>query len=390
MKKRKITIFIIVVVAIVLTAIHFVYNRSDLVVEGRIIGAKSDMIYLERFSTSKGDILDSVRLSKDGSFSFRVKKSPEEPTFYELKCNWERIPILASRGESITVETIGNFSLNYTIDGSEESELLRTFYQPYMKGAAELRKITSRYAAKRGDGRDLGEISKVYNKKYQEIKQEQLKFIIANKGMMASLYALMQHLPGDEYLVDEMSDLIYKRTVAEELEAHYPNSAYVRMLNRSIEERVNLLKLMSNIKSLGYPDIEMNDVFGRKVSLSSFAGSVILVDFWAADLTQSNQNNLALKELFKRYHDDGFEIYQIGINDSRTKWIDAIQLQKLPWISVSDLRGNGSAALRIYNVTKLPSNILISKGGDIVARDLFGEELEMLIQREVKVQLEEK
>ena len=72
----------------------------------------------------------------------------------------------------------------------------------------------------------------------------------------------------------------------------------------------------------------------------------------------------------------GFEVYQVAIDTSKPLWINAVQEQQLPWISVSDLRGRGSAALGLYNVQKLPTNFLIDKEGVIVARDIRGEELE--------------
>ena len=72
----------------------------------------------------------------------------------------------------------------------------------------------------------------------------------------------------------------------------------------------------------------------------------------------------------------GFEVYQVAIDTSKAIWITAVQEQQLPWVSVSDLRGRGSAALGLYNVQKLPTNFLIDRNGTIVARDIYGEKLE--------------
>ena len=72
----------------------------------------------------------------------------------------------------------------------------------------------------------------------------------------------------------------------------------------------------------------------------------------------------------------GFEVYQVAIDTSKATWITAVQEQQLPWISVSDLRGRGSAALGLYNVQKSPTNFLLDKEGNIVARDIHGKELD--------------
>lgn len=381
--KLRIVAAVVVVAAVVALSIYYMIGGAQLTIEGRIVGAKGETLYLDRYTTTRGVTIDSVALSPNGSFKFRVAETPSDPTYYELRSSWDRIPLLASRGENIEINTIGSMALNYTVDGSAESELLRSFYQPYMRSAAELSEITSRYASKSRDGIDVGDITKAYNEKYREIKQDQIKFIIANKSHMSALYALMQHLPGDEYLVSESSDIIYKRTIAESLAESYPNSAYVSMLLKDIAERERVAKLMSSVKELGYPEIEMNDMYGKKIALSSLEGRVIVVDFWSPSVSASNQNNLSLKELYKKYRDQGFEIFQVGVSNSRTEWIDAVQLQKLPWTSVSDLRGGASSVLRLYNVQSVPSNILISKGGDIVARDLFGAALDRAVAREL-------
>lgn len=90
--------------------------------------------------------------------------------------------------------------------------------------------------------------------------------------------------------------------------------------------------------------------FGRKVRLSSLQGKVVLVDFWSAELGNSNAINAELKEVYAEYADRGFEIYQIGVDVSKDIWINAVQEQQLPWILVCDFRGRNSPALGLYNV----------------------------------------
>ena len=90
----------------------------------------------------------------------------------------------------------------------------------------------------------------------------------------------------------------------------------------------------------------------------------------------SNALNADLKELYDKYHDQGFEVYQIAVETSKPTWINTVQEQNLPWISVCDLRGEASSALTLYNIRKLPANYLIDRKGDIVAKDLYGTSLE--------------
>ncbi len=386
MKQRNIIIIsLLVAICAALALLHRALNTSTIIVEGRIVGARGDVIYLERHNGTKHSTIDTLKIPARGEFRFKIGDAPEEPTLFELRCGDEKIPLLAKGGESIEINTLGNIALNYTVNGSEESELLRKFYQPYLDQASELKSIATEYATKQRMGENTDTLALQYSTLYQEIKREQLKFIITNKSSIAAIYALMQYLPGDRHLINEVSDVIYQRTVMEAVAERYPKSEYLKFLRNMVESQEALYELINNSNTLNYPELEMNDPYGKRVSLSSLDGSVILLDFWSAELSESNRSNAELKEIYERYRERGFEIYQVGIDNSKAHWIGAIQQQKLPWISVSDLRGGNSTALRLYNITTLPANVLISKRGEIVERNLFGAELEAAIKREVEI-----
>ena len=187
-----------------------------------------------------------------------------------------------------------------------------------------------------------------------------------------------QRLPGDAFLFNGDSDVVYYRTVAEALEKSYPESPYLQSLLAEITRMDARMSLSTRITEAKYPDLELMDMYGKKVSLSSLAGKVILLDFWSAELGTSNALNADLKEIYRKYADApvGFEVYQVAIDTSKATWITAVQEQQLPWISVSDLRGRNSTSLGLYNVQKIPTNFLLDKEGNIVARDIHGKELD--------------
>ena len=120
--------------------------------------------------------------------------------------------------------------------------------------------------------------------------------------------------------------------------------------------------------------------FGKDFALyrGRESGKVVLLDFWSAELGNSNTLNAELKEVYKKYADApvAFEVYQVAIDTSKPLWISAVQEQQLPWVSVSDLRGRASSSLGLYNVQKLPANFLIDKEGNIVGKDIYGKSLE--------------
>ncbi len=352
-------------------------QSSKVKISGRFVGNDAKKVYLEQLAPLSPSIIDSATLAEDGGYEFRLKEVAPTPVLYNLIYDGERIPLLLAGGDRVTVSSVGSVVRNYTVEGSVESDLLRQFYQAFVEGAQQLDLLAARFAEPNLSEEQRKELAAEYTAEYYRIRREQLRFIIENKSSLAAVYALYQRLPGDAYLFNGDSDVVYYRTVAEALEKSYPESPYLQTLLAEITRMNARLDLSSRITESEYPDLDLMDIYGKKIRLSSLAGKVILLDFWSAELGSSNQLNAELKEIYRKYVDApvGFEVYQVAIDTSKPLWITAVQEQQLPWISVSDLRGRGSAALGLYNVQKLPTNFLIDKNGVIVARDIYGKEL---------------
>lgn len=357
-------------------------QSSKVKIAGRFVGSDADMVYLEQNTTLEQTIIDSVKLAEDGSFTLRINEATATPTLYNVIYDNERIPLLVQRGDKINVQSAGSVLRNCEVEGSTESELLHKFNKEYINGVARLNEIIAKYT----DGlseEQTSAISKEYTELYRGIKRSQLRFIIENKDRIAAIYALYQRIPNDANLFNGDSDVIYYRTVAEAIEQSYPESPYLPILRTQIARMDAQLNLLSNIKETSFPEIKMSDMFGNEKSLSALEGKVILLHFWSAAIGNGNAINADLKEIYAKYHDKGFEIYQVGIDTSKATWINAVQEQKLPWISVSDLQGQASSSLKLYNVSKLPANYLIDRNGTIVAKDLTGEKLETEIKKHI-------
>ena len=353
-------------------------NSSKVNISGRFIGNENKSIYLEQSSTIQPIIVDSTTLNQSGNYSFTLKNIESTPTLYHLICDGDRIPLFIKGGDKIEVNAMGNLIRNYTVSGSEESSLLREFYQAYAISIQSLDKISAQYA--RAEGEQKEQAMKAYSEEFRRIKREQLRFVVGNKATLAAVYALYQRLPGDPYLFNEESDVIYFRTVRDALVESYPESEYLEVLDNDIKKMEHSYALLSNIKERGYPDLNITNTFGEKILLSSLEGKVILLDFWSAELGNNNAINADLKQIYAKYSKQGFEVYQVAIDLSKSIWINTVQEQALPWISVSELKGEASTALRLYQVQKLPSNFLISRDGSIVARNVYGDELEKLLK----------
>ena len=371
------------ILAVAVVAIAVVGCRdNDVEISGRFVGLNSKMVYLEEMAVTGQHIVDSVALDNNGGYRFKIENVGITPSLYNVVYSSERIPLLVSRGEKIELSSMGSALLNYTVRGSKESELLRKFNKEFISGQLELNKTILNYHS--ADEATRKQLAQSYNTIYHDIKRKQISFIIENKESLASVYALYQRLPGEQYLSSADSDLIYYRTVADAVTENYPTSPFLLTLSNDIARMEARISLMNSIESRTYPELKGSDMYGNEVALSSLEGKVILVDFWSAELGNSNAFNAELKEIYEEYKSKGFEVYQVSADTSKATWITAVQEQRLPWVSVCDFMGNASPMLRAYNVRKLPSNFLIDSKGEIVGKDLYSKALERKLAKILK------
>ena len=363
-----------ILVAVVVAVAVVGCRSNEVEISGRFVGLNSKMVYLEHMSATGQNIIDSVALDNNGGYRFKIENVEMTPSLYNVLYNSERVPLLVSRGENISLNAMGSILLNYTVSGSPESELLRKFNKPFVEGQLELNKTIQNYHS--ADDAVRKQLAQRYNAIYHAIKRQQISFIIENKEHLASVYALYQRLPGEQYLSSADSDLIYYRTVADAVSERYPTSPFLLTLSNDIARMEARISLMNSIESRTYPELTGSDMYGNEVTLSSLEGNVILVDFWSAEAGNSNAFNAELKEIYEEYESEGFRVYQVSADTSKAAWITAVQEQRLPWISVCDFKGESSPMLRAYNVRKLPSNYLIDRKGNIIGKDLYSSALE--------------
>jgi len=72
----------------------------------------------------------------------------------------------------------------------------------------------------------------------------------------------------------------------------------------------------------------------------------------------------------------GFEIFGVSLDQDKARWIEAIQKDGITWPQVSDLKQWQSSVVRQYNIQGIPYTVLLDREGNILAKNLRGEELE--------------
>jgi peroxiredoxin len=125
-------------------------------------------------------------------------------------------------------------------------------------------------------------------------------------------------------------------------------------------------------------DFTQNDTLGNPVSLSSFKGKYVLVDFWASWCGPCRVENPNVVRVFNQYKDKGFTVLGVSLDrpNAKDKWLKAIHDDKLTWTHVSDLKFWDNDVAKQYGIKAIPQNLLIDPQGVIIAKNLRGEDLE--------------
>ena len=131
------------------------------------------------------------------------------------------------------------------------------------------------------------------------------------------------------------------------------------------------------------PDFSQTDLEGKVISLESFRGKYVLLDFWASWCGPCRAENPNLVRTYDRFSSK-MEILGISLDQKQDSWIKAIQADGLTWKHVSDLKGWSNAVAKKYNVQSIPANFLLDPSGKIIAKGLRGAALEQTLETLLK------
>jgi peroxiredoxin len=144
-------------------------------------------------------------------------------------------------------------------------------------------------------------------------------------------------------------------------------------LAKYVDQQLTLAKI--NPIGSEITDFSENDTSGHKVSISSFRGKYVLIDFWASWCRPCREENPNVVAAFHKYHGKNFTVLGVSLDQAKPAWLNAIKMDGLSWTHVSDLKGWGNQVATLFHVTSIPQNLLIDPKGKIIAKNLRGDAL---------------
>ena len=309
-------------------------EKKGYVIDGQVTDVKDGMMYLKKYVGKSFVDVDSTAIV-DGKFKFEGVAS--EALAHGLTTRKESsrpmVFFLENNAMNITMNESGK---EMSITGSEANDI-------YLRNA----KIT------RAKGYSLD-----------------------------SLLAAHPSSPVAAYFV--VKDFAYKldlegmKAVRAKLDASLAGSEYVNQIESMISRMEKV-----QVGSVA-PDFTLPDVDGNPVSLSSFRGKYVLVDFWAAWCPDCRKENPNIVAAWEKYKDKNFAVLGVSLDRKRDQWLAAIEKDNLTWTQVSDLKYWDSEAAVLYCIRWIPMSFLIDPEGKIVAIGLEGEELHNKLEELLK------
>ncbi len=144
---------------------------------------------------------------------------------------------------------------------------------------------------------------------------------------------------------------------------------------KKLQERLEALFKVSAGQPAPY--FEQPDANGESISLKEAlqGKKFLLIDFWASWCRPCRQENPNIVKAYEAFHEKGFDIIAISLDDNKEKWLEAIKADGLTWTHVSNLKGWENEVAKLYCVNSIPSNVLVDQNGIILVRNLHGENL---------------
>ncbi|MFN5692017.1 MAG: redoxin domain-containing protein [Bacteroidota bacterium] len=348
-------------------------------VSGQLKNASQQKILLQELSIEDKQPLtiDSATLDKRGNFILRGVGKEER--LYRVAIEGGVDFIIINDNNNIKLVADLNDYTHYKVEGSTASDQLHNLFENYRQQDSALAacfiRLDSLQQSNTSDSMQVA-CSQERDRRIGDMNELVSKFIKSSGSPAARMYVI------------GIATRTMKREELQQLAKlsldQFPDHSGLQRVMKLLTQTTQGPAPEASPVNKEAPDFTLPDPSGKMISLKSFRGKYVLVDFWASWCGPCRQENPTVVAAFNRFKDKNFTVLGVSLDDNKAKWLKAIQDDKLAWTHVSDLKQWESIVVSLYQFQGIPYNVLIDPDGKIIASELRGDDLEKMLASVLK------
>ncbi|MEO9967853.1 MAG: TlpA disulfide reductase family protein [Reichenbachiella sp.] len=324
---------------------------------------EDQMVKIELVKNNELAVVDSFYLDPSGAYDRTI--SIPEAGFYRVNFyNRHLTNVILNDSDVELIKNLDDPRGGYKVAGSKDMDYIYQLAQLRQDFEQQSQQLNGEFIKARNSG-DVTTLEDIRNRFMQMKADNENNIKAAIMGMDYSIAGIL----GTSFL-DEENEFDFLDSLSDKYQNELPNSSYTKELVEKVESYRRLA-----IGSMA-PDIALPNPEGEVISLSSFKGKYVMIDFWAAWCRPCRMENPNVVRMYEKYNEKGFEIFGVSLDKTKESWIKAIGDDQLTWAQVSDLKYFDSEAAKTYQINAIPATYLIDPEGIIIAKNLRGPELE--------------
>lgn len=347
-----------------------------------------EMVFISKVTSNNIEIIDSIDISNGEPFEISID-APEQSVFRFAHKDLYPLMIIAENGDTVHIKQTNDDAWPYNVKGGNDCILLSNYLERLNRDHAKVDSLSAVFHRSQSQD-DFVSIRDNLNNEFIRIHEghkEYARSIITSAPTSIVSIIIVNGFFKEFALFDQHEDFEYYEIIDNAMMSRKPEDAYAKDFHAQVEniraaKEYELEQKMRLSRGRLVPDFKLPGTHGNQVGPADMIGHNLLIYFWASTDAPSRQANKIVKQAYEAYSKYGFKLLAISFDKNPSYWEAAIELDKLPGVHATDLKGPGSPVQKLFNLkNQLPAYFLIDIKGRIFdhGRD-FGKLPEKILE----------